>query len=180
MIAVDCSGCGNSFLVEDEIAGKETVCSACGSSVKVTSKHRTDYYPPASDTNSIVDSIATSYEQESQVLETTGQSSSPISTQANCPYCGEKILATAKKCKHCGEILDVAMRSADQARRISERSGGGGGGGAASSTVVIQQTGGGSSFAGWHSTHMILTLLTCGMWSPIWLIHWLIWLGSQK
>lgn len=24
----------------------------------------------------------------------------------NCPYCGEEILATAKKCKHCGEWLD--------------------------------------------------------------------------
>ena len=23
----------------------------------------------------------------------------------NCPYCGEEILATAKKCKHCGEWL---------------------------------------------------------------------------
>ena len=24
----------------------------------------------------------------------------------NCPYCGEVILASAKKCKHCGEWLD--------------------------------------------------------------------------
>ena len=23
-----------------------------------------------------------------------------------CPYCGEEILAIAKKCKHCGEFLD--------------------------------------------------------------------------
>ena len=26
-----------------------------------------------------------------------------------CPYCGEEILATAKKCKHCGEWLEEAQ-----------------------------------------------------------------------
>lgn len=27
-----------------------------------------------------------------------------------CPYCGEEILAIAKKCKHCGEFLDKEMQ----------------------------------------------------------------------
>lgn len=30
--------------------------------------------------------------------------------EVDCPYCAEKINAKAKKCKHCGEILDVTMR----------------------------------------------------------------------
>ncbi len=29
-----------------------------------------------------------------------------------CPFCAEAILPAAKKCKHCGEIVDVAMRAA--------------------------------------------------------------------
>ena len=31
-----------------------------------------------------------------------------MSDTTTCPYCAEQILAAAKKCKHCGEFLDVA------------------------------------------------------------------------
>ena len=31
-----------------------------------------------------------------------------------CPYCGEEILAIAKKCKHCGEFLDESLHSNNQ------------------------------------------------------------------
>jgi hypothetical protein len=42
----------------------------------------------------------------------------PTETQAeqltDCPFCGELIKKSAKKCKHCGEFLDVALRAAMQ------------------------------------------------------------------
>jgi TM2 domain-containing membrane protein YozV len=43
--------------------------------------------------------------------------------QTNCPFCDELISARAKKCKHCGETVDVALRKAEEALRASERGG---------------------------------------------------------
>src|SRR5262249_51238413 len=34
-----------------------------------------------------------------------------------CPFCSEKILATARKCKHCGEIIDPELK--ESRRRAS-------------------------------------------------------------
>ena len=41
----------------------------------------------------------------SQKSEIMSKSKSKLMEQEtkNCPYCGEVIMATAKKCKHCGE-----------------------------------------------------------------------------
>ena len=34
----------------------------------------------------------------------------PTRRTKDCLYCGEEILSTAKKCKHCGEFLDASLR----------------------------------------------------------------------
>ena len=34
-----------------------------------------------------------------------------------CPFCGEEILAVAKKCKHCGEWLDKQQEEAPQVKQ---------------------------------------------------------------
>lgn len=40
-----------------------------------------------------------------------------------CPFCAKDVKATAKKCRHCGETLDIALRRAEEALRASERQG---------------------------------------------------------
>ena len=39
-----------------------------------------------------------------------------------CPFCSEEIKYNAKKCKHCGEILDPVLRASDE-RKNANRSG---------------------------------------------------------
>lgn len=89
----------------------------------------------------------------------------PGSVGANkeCPFCGELVLAKAKKCKHCGEILDVAMRAAGEAGRAA----------GAQQQVVIMPGGNQPHKPFPHIRHLIMTLFTGGLWSIIWIISYL-------
>jgi hypothetical protein len=67
-----------------------------------------------------------------------------LEAMQRCPYCSERVFATAKKCKHCGETLDVALRAAEEAKKSSSsqqpmvfmNAGGGGGGSSAAASAV--------------------------------------------
>lgn len=47
--------------------------------------------------------------------------------------------------------------------------------------VVIQVGGGGNggNFLGWHVVHLILTIVTCGLWLPVWGTHFFLWLSCK-
>lgn len=91
----------------------------------------------------------------------------------DCPYCGEDVIATAKKCKHCGEILDVVMRDMEQLKKgksdspmVFMNAGGGGGGASAASAASSNGNNGRIGFP--HMRHLIFTLLTGGLWGFVW------------
>jgi hypothetical protein len=102
---------------------------------------------------------------------------SALEQLVECPFCAELVKARAKKCKHCGETLDVALRAAEEAQRNAERARKDARRrGDVNQQVVIHQEYRDRyrpTFP--HALHLILTILTFGMWLPAWIIHWIVW-----
>ena len=93
----------------------------------------------------------------------------------NCPFCGEEILATAKKCKHCGEWFEEKSQTkvAENTPTVkpleipkSEQN-------VQGQTIIVNQSpqhrSNGTGTAGF-----ILALLgLCFCWTPI--LNWILW-----
>lgn len=84
----------------------------------------------------------------------------------DCPYCSELIKKRAKKCRHCGEILDPNMREMENLKREK------------SSPHVFMNAGGAATggqqlrrFRHW--LHIILSILSGGLWIPVYIILFL-------
>jgi glutaredoxin len=79
----------------------------------------------------------------------TMESSNLAAPTKACPFCSEDIKVDAKKCRHCGETVDVALRAAEDARRAADRQSpnvfmNAGGGGASSSSAAASSSGSGA------------------------------------
>lgn len=99
----------------------------------------------------------------------------------DCPYCSEQINAKSKKCRHCGEILDPQMRELEFLKsqrnnpNVFMNAGGGGSAAAASSS-----SGGDGAllrrFPHWF--HILLCILTGGLWIPVYLLMY--WFRNKR
>jgi len=88
--------------------------------------------------------------------------------------CDEPVSVNARKCKHCGETLDVALRKAEEAMRHAERQPNvfmnAGGGGAAASSSSSSGSGGQQLRPFNHFLHIVLSVITAGIWVPVWIL----------
>lgn len=98
----------------------------------------------------------------------------------DCPYCAEQIKKSAKKCRHCGEIIDAQMRDIEALKRGKDSPNvfmNAGGGGAAASASSSSAASSGSDNDGLipfrHWLHIILSVVSSGLWIPVYIILYL-------
>ena len=146
-IVVVCPSCGKSLKAPDTAAGKNAKCGSCGTAIRIPGGAMTTTadapLPPAPRARSNVvpakpvsrqelnvrpaapPAVAPQHTVNVQVVTPAGPPRGevpavPAPTTKPCPFCGEPVLIEAKKCKHCHETIDVALRAADEARRHAE------------------------------------------------------------
>ncbi len=114
-----CPHCKQSLEASDDLLGQTVQCPSCKQNFTV---------PKAS--------------ASLQMLPTA-----PTPRTKACPFCGEDILTEARKCKHCGETVDVALRVAEESKKAHANQpmvfmNAGGGGGAAATAAPSHVIGG--------------------------------------
>lgn len=91
---IQCSSCKSNYNIKDEKipeAGAKIKCPKCQNIISVR-KSETELPIVAAD-ESVKDQNESNQDNK------------------KCPFCAEKIKFEAKKCKHCGELLDDSMKS---------------------------------------------------------------------
>lgn len=111
-IRFQCSSCGKRMRAADNAAGKKTKCPSCGTALRIPETSDDVIYDaePAFD----------AAEESEPAYSVAGSSNSSDGKQRRpCPLCGEMIVATAVKCRYCGEVFDPALKKKKKKKRTS-------------------------------------------------------------
>ena len=96
----------------------------------------------------------------------------PENNKTSCPYCSEEIFKTAKKCKHCGEILDAQMRDIENLKQQRTHNVQFNNNVVQPPQQIISHQIHKKNYP--HFWHIVLTLITGGFWLIFWIIFYLL------
>ncbi len=100
-IVSTCPSCGNQGRVPDAARGHQVKCPRCNNTFVVAAAPTSVQPVHAPPVPAVVPPVPNGYRQ--------------------CPFCAEQVRADARKCRHCGETLDPAMRAAEEAQRAGSQ-----------------------------------------------------------
>lgn len=99
-ISVECPDCGKRLKAPDSAAGKRAKCPQCGKPVQIPEQvvEAEEVGAAAEDDYGFQDPSLNEYDAPE------------AEDRKPCPACGEMIVATAAKCRYCGEVFDAALK----------------------------------------------------------------------
>ena len=103
-VTFQCPSCGRTTQAPDELAGRQAKCPHCLAVIQVPR--------PEEGVEEVPLSAAGPPEPAARGADATplAQAGGSEVQRRPCPKCGEMIVATAAKCRFCGEIFDPALR----------------------------------------------------------------------
>lgn len=120
-ISFDCKFCGKRLKAPDSAAGKTSKCPQCGK--PVTCPEPVYDAEPVADQPEILDDVdAYSDLDDGKPYGVTGPPPEASDEHRRpCPMCGEMILASAAKCRFCGEVFDKDLKKAQTKKKKKKK-----------------------------------------------------------
>ncbi len=124
-ISFQCPQCGKKLKAPDNAAGKASSCPGCGSKVtcpepvydaEVVEMEVAPDKPKGFDPFADMDD-----DKPYNVAGTPPPAQLADDGRRPCPMCGEMIVATAAKCRYCGEVFDPTLKKAKSKKKKKKK-----------------------------------------------------------
>jgi predicted RNA-binding Zn-ribbon protein involved in translation (DUF1610 family) len=124
-ISFQCPQCGKKLKAPDNAAGKSSSCPGCGNKVtcpepvydaEVVEMEVAPDKPKGFDPFADLDD-----DKPYNVAGTPAPAQAADDGRRPCPMCGEMIVATAAKCRYCGEVFDPTLKKAKSKKKKKKK-----------------------------------------------------------
>jgi DNA-directed RNA polymerase subunit M/transcription elongation factor TFIIS len=120
-INFQCPQCKKKLKAPDSAAGKTSPCPHCGNKVtcpeKIYDAEVVERSPQAEKPPGFNPYADLDEDKPNPVTQPTQAQESPSESRRPCPACGEMIVATAAKCRFCGEVFDATLKKVKKKKK---------------------------------------------------------------